>query len=103
MTESVKVFTGSIPQIYDTYLEPLIFETYADDISERTAALRPRIALETAAGTRVVTRALASSSGCRRPLRGDRPEPCDAGSRRKHARDGRPDRLASGRRSANAF
>ena len=60
MTESVKVFTGSIPQIYDTYLEPLIFETYADDISERTAALGPRIVLETAAGTGVVTRALAS-------------------------------------------
>ena len=59
MTESDKVFTGSIPQIYDTFLVPLIFEAYADDIAERIAALGPRMVLETAAGTGVVTRALA--------------------------------------------
>ncbi len=59
MTESHKLFAGSIPEIYDTYLVPLIFEAYAKDIAERTAALGPRIVLETAAGSGVVTRALA--------------------------------------------
>ena len=36
-----KVFSGSIPEIYDTYLVPLIFAEYANDIAERTAALMP--------------------------------------------------------------
>ena len=60
MTESDKVFAGSIPELYDTYLVPLIFEAYADDLAERAAALAPRTVLETAAGSGVVTRALAS-------------------------------------------
>ncbi len=60
MTESDKGFDGSIPEIYDTYLVPLIFEVYANDLAERVAALSPRTVLETAAGSGVVTRALAS-------------------------------------------
>ena len=60
MTESDKVFAGSIPELYDTYLVPLIFEGYADDLAERAAALAPKTVLETAAGSGVVTRALAS-------------------------------------------
>jgi ubiquinone/menaquinone biosynthesis C-methylase UbiE len=60
MTESDKVFAGSIPELYDTYLVPLIFEAYANDLAERTAALEPKTVLETAAGSGVVTRALAS-------------------------------------------
>ena len=60
MTESDKVFAGSIPELYDTYLVPLIFEAYANDLAERTAALAPKTVLETAAGSGVVTRALAS-------------------------------------------
>ena len=59
MTESDKVFAGSIPELYDTYLVPLIFETYADDLAKRAAALEPRTILETAAGSGVVTRAMA--------------------------------------------
>jgi len=27
-----KVFTGSIPKLYDTYLVPMIFEPYAVDL-----------------------------------------------------------------------
>ena len=38
---------------------PLIFEAYADDLAERTGALEPKSVLETAAGSGVVTRALA--------------------------------------------
>ncbi len=59
MTGSDKEFTASIPQVYDTYLVPLIFEAYAKDLAERTAALGARTVLETAAGSGVVTRALA--------------------------------------------
>jgi ubiquinone/menaquinone biosynthesis C-methylase UbiE len=39
---------------------PLIFEPYARDLAERVAGMQPRQVLETAAGTGVVTRALAS-------------------------------------------
>jgi ubiquinone/menaquinone biosynthesis C-methylase UbiE len=59
MTESDKVFTGSIPEFYDTYLVPLIFETYASDLAKRIADLAPKTVLETAAGSGVVARALA--------------------------------------------
>ncbi len=60
MTESDKVFAGSIPEIYDTYLVPLIFEDFAEDLAGRTAALSPETVLETAAGSGVVTRTLAA-------------------------------------------
>ena len=61
--ESDKVFTGSVPEVYDRYLVPLIFEYYANDLATRVAALRPAAVLETAAGTGVVTRALAVQLG----------------------------------------
>jgi len=53
------VFAGSIPDVYDTYLVPLIFEPYAVDLAGRVASTRPKKVLEIAAGTGVVTRALA--------------------------------------------
>jgi ubiquinone/menaquinone biosynthesis C-methylase UbiE len=59
MVESDKAFVGSIPEIYDRYLVPLIFETYAADLAERTCALAPKAVLETAAGSGVATRAVA--------------------------------------------
>ena len=55
-----KVFAGSIPEIYDRFTVPLIFEPYAVDLAGRVAALAPRDVLETAAGTGVLTRALVS-------------------------------------------
>jgi ubiquinone/menaquinone biosynthesis C-methylase UbiE len=58
MSETDKVFAGSIPENYDRYLVPLIFESFAQDIAQRVAALSPRTILETAAGSGVVTRAL---------------------------------------------
>lgn len=54
------VFSGSIPELYDTYLVPLIFEPYAADLAARLAARSPGRVLEIAAGTGVVTRAIAS-------------------------------------------
>jgi len=58
MADKDDVFAGAIPRIYDSYLVPLIFEGYAQDLAERAAALIPGSILETAAGTGVVTRAL---------------------------------------------
>ena len=55
-----KVFAGSIPKFYDTYLVPLLFEPYAADLVNRLASRSLSRVLEVAAGTGVVTRALAS-------------------------------------------
>lgn len=63
MTDSDKIFAGSIPEIYDDYLVPLIFEGHAADIARRAADLAPRDVLETAAGSGVVTRAVARALG----------------------------------------
>ncbi|TGP92981.1 MULTISPECIES: class I SAM-dependent methyltransferase [unclassified Mesorhizobium] len=59
MLETDKLFAGSIPENYDRYMVPLIFEPFAADIARRAAALSPGAVLEIAAGTGVVTRALA--------------------------------------------
>jgi ubiquinone/menaquinone biosynthesis C-methylase UbiE len=61
MAASDKLFAGSIPEIYDRFLVPLIFESYARDLAERLANVKPRNILETAAGTGVLTRAIVSS------------------------------------------
>ena len=55
-----KVFSGSIPKLYEEYLVPLIFEPYAADLVNRLASRSPACVLEIAAGTGVVTRKLAS-------------------------------------------
>jgi len=59
MVGTDKVFAGSVPEIYNRLMVPLIFEHYAADLAGRIAALAPRDVLETAAGTGVLTRALA--------------------------------------------
>ena len=63
MAESDKLFAGSIPKFYDTLMVPLIFEAYAGHMAELVAASRPAAVLETAAGSGVVTRALAPLLG----------------------------------------
>lgn len=60
MAVTDKLFAGSIPEIYDRFLVPLIFESYADDLAVRIAKYKPQRVLETAAGTGVLTRAMAS-------------------------------------------
>ena len=60
MAATDKLFAGSIPEIYDRFLVPLIFESYAVDLAERLAEFRPQCVLETAAGTGVLTRAIAA-------------------------------------------
>jgi len=63
MAESDKLFAGSIPKFYDTLMVPLIFEAYAAGMAELVAACAPGAVLETAAGSGVVTRALAPILG----------------------------------------
>ena len=61
MNDSDKVFAGSIPALYERYLVPMIFAPYAADLARRLVELKPRRVLEIAAGTGVVTRALAEA------------------------------------------
>ncbi|MBS0448931.1 MAG: class I SAM-dependent methyltransferase [Proteobacteria bacterium] len=63
MADTDQLFAGSIPELYDTLMVPLIFEAYAAHIAEVIAATSPDAVLETAAGSGVVTRALAPRLG----------------------------------------
>ena len=60
MAATDKLFAGSIPEIYERYLVPLIFQSYARDLAARVAMVDPKDVLETAAGTGVLTRAITS-------------------------------------------
>jgi len=60
MPTADKLFAGSIPELYERFLVPLIFESYARDLAKRVADIAPKDILETAAGTGVLTRAMAS-------------------------------------------
>ena len=57
-SDSDKVFAGSIPEIYERCLVPLIFDPYAADLAARVASRPLTRVLEVAAGTGVVTRAM---------------------------------------------
>jgi ubiquinone/menaquinone biosynthesis C-methylase UbiE len=61
MSATDKQFTGSIPEVYDRFLVPLIFQGYAEDLAARTARIAPGRVLEIAAGTGALTRALAAA------------------------------------------
>jgi ubiquinone/menaquinone biosynthesis C-methylase UbiE len=60
MPSSDTAFAGSIPETYHNCLGPFLFEPYAEDLAARAALLRPKRILETAAGTGIVTAALAA-------------------------------------------
>lgn len=57
MTSSPTAFTGSIPELYDRHLGPVLFEPYAIDLAHRIPPGATRV-LEVAAGTGRVTRHL---------------------------------------------
>ena len=61
MEQDDTVFAGSIPLLYEECLVPLIFEPYAVDLARRVHERNPRRVLELAAGTGVVTRAMAET------------------------------------------
>lgn len=58
MSDSHMAFIGSIPQYYDQYLGPLIFEEYGADLARRVSVPYGGTVLETAAGTGIATRHL---------------------------------------------
>ncbi len=54
-------FGDAISTIYESHLVPMLFQPYAVHMAQRVAALSPADVLEIAAGTGVVTRAMASA------------------------------------------
>jgi ubiquinone/menaquinone biosynthesis C-methylase UbiE len=58
MSEPNSRFQGSIPEIYDRNLGPVIFGPYAIDLARRVTAFGPGSVLEVACGTGIVTRHL---------------------------------------------
>jgi ubiquinone/menaquinone biosynthesis C-methylase UbiE len=53
------VFAGAVPQLYNQHLGPVLFQPFAEVLAEQLVETGPDI-LETAAGTGVVTRAIAA-------------------------------------------
>ncbi|MBL0214440.1 MAG: class I SAM-dependent methyltransferase, partial [Myxococcales bacterium] len=60
MTSPATAFIGSIPELYDRHLGPVLFEPYAIEIARRLAPGTARV-LEIAAGTGRVSRHLLSA------------------------------------------
>ena len=58
-SDKVAAFAGTLAEFYDRYLVPLNFAPYADVVADRAKRTLPLSVLETAAGTGVVTEALA--------------------------------------------
>lgn len=61
MSSVDRLFAGSIPEVYQKHLVPLIFEPYAWDLASRVTTGAGGRVLEIAAGTGVATRALAAA------------------------------------------
>ena len=60
MAEQTAAFTESVPENYDRYIGPMLFEPYADDLSGRLTVRDGMRVLEVACGTGIVTRHLRS-------------------------------------------
>jgi SAM-dependent methyltransferase len=56
-----RIFAGSIPEVYERVLVPVLFRPYVAEMARRVADGAPRRVLEVAAGTGVLTRALAAA------------------------------------------
>jgi SAM-dependent methyltransferase len=58
MTHRDDVFGGSVAEVYEAFMVPMLFEPYASDLVKRVRELHVDRVLEIGAGTGVVTRAL---------------------------------------------
>lgn len=58
MTESARLFVGRVPELYDRFMGPYIFEPFTEPVSSRIAAFQPARVLEVAAGTGLLTEGL---------------------------------------------
>ncbi len=56
-------FAGSVPDLYDRAMVPMLFEPYALDLTARIERLGPHSVLEVAAGTGALTRAMCDRLG----------------------------------------
>jgi ubiquinone/menaquinone biosynthesis C-methylase UbiE len=61
MSATDAAFAGSIPEIYEQYLGPLMLQPYGEDLAARLRDVGAGRILETAAGTGIVTRAMAKA------------------------------------------
>jgi SAM-dependent methyltransferase len=59
--EASRTWAEDMSTAYDEYLVPAVFQPYADDLAARVAGHQPRLVLELAAGTGVLTRAMIAS------------------------------------------
>ncbi len=59
MRESDAIFTSSIPELYDRHMAPIFMEPYANHLAARLSTTAHGTLLELAAGTGVLSRALA--------------------------------------------
>ena len=59
MEDPARLYSGSVPALYDRYRGPVFFEPFARDLAGCLADLRAGHLLEIAAGTGIVTRVLA--------------------------------------------
>lgn len=60
MIASDSLFAGSIPQLYNQLMVPMLFDPYAADMAAQLQTLNPTDVLETAAGSGALTRAMAA-------------------------------------------
>jgi ubiquinone/menaquinone biosynthesis C-methylase UbiE len=58
MPNTDTAFAGSIPERYDQFLGPLLFQPYAREVAARVSRWKPEHILETASGTGIVTEAI---------------------------------------------
>ena len=58
MSDTAASFTESVPENYDRYMGPMLFEPYAEDLVERLKIREGMRVLEVACGTGIVTRRL---------------------------------------------
>ena len=59
--EKDRLWAGSMPEAYDSWLAPVVFRPFAVDLAQRAARRTPRRILEIAAGTGVLTRELVAA------------------------------------------
>jgi ubiquinone/menaquinone biosynthesis C-methylase UbiE len=58
MDDNSAKFVGSIPDFYERGMGPVIFVDFSADMAQRVKALDPKLVVETAAGTGILTRAM---------------------------------------------
>ena len=74
MPDQNAAFVGTIPENYDRYLGPMLFEPYVEDMAQRVQALNPQAVLELRVRNRDRDQTPASGAAVRSPPRCKRPE-----------------------------